>query len=58
MKKYMHASGLRKTPGHKTKETDIHLWKQYSKEYLNKRPSKWTSPFRCPMHYYVDGMRR
>ncbi len=25
MKKYMHASGLKKTPGHKTKETDMHL---------------------------------
>ena len=30
MKKYMHASSLKRTPGHKTKETDIHLWKQYS----------------------------
>ena len=31
MKLFMHASGLKKTPGHKAKETDIHLWKQYSK---------------------------
>ena len=26
MKKFMHASGLKKTRGHKQKETDIHLW--------------------------------
>ena len=37
MKKLMHASGLKKTPGHKQKETDIHLWKQYSKAYRNDR---------------------
>ncbi len=54
MKKYMHASGLNKTPGHKTKEPDIHLWKQYSKEYLNKRTGEWIKPFRCPMHYRCD----
>ena len=28
MKNYMHASGLKKTPGHRPKDTDIHLWKQ------------------------------
>jgi hypothetical protein len=37
-----HASGLKKTPSHKPKETDIHLWKQYSKEYRNTRTSVWT----------------
>jgi hypothetical protein len=36
MKKYVHASCLKKTPGHKTKEMNIHLWKQYSKQYYNK----------------------
>ncbi len=51
MKKYMHASGLKKTPRHKPKKTDTHLWKQYSKEYLNKRTAEWTSPFRCQMDY-------
>ena len=36
MKNYMHASGLKKTPGHKPKATDIHLWKQCTREYYNK----------------------
>ncbi len=54
MKKYMHASGLKKTPGHKTKETDMYLWKQYSKEYQHKRTGEWIRPFRCPMHYRCD----
>ena len=36
MKNYMHASGLKKTPGHKQKDTDIHLWKQCTKAYYNK----------------------
>ena len=49
MKNYMHASGLNKTPGHK--EPDIHLWKQYSKEYYNKKADERIRPFRCPMHY-------
>jgi len=49
MKKFMHASGLKKTPGHKPKETDIHLWKQYSKAYRNNRTGDWTRPFRCPL---------
>ena len=51
MKKFMHVSGLKKTPGHNAKETDIHLRKQYSKEYHNKRSNEWTRPFRYPMHY-------
>ena len=51
MKLFMHASGLSKTPGHRQKDTDIHLWEQYSKEYYNKRTSEWTRPFRCPMNY-------
>ena len=50
MKLFMHASGLKKTPGHKQKDTDIHIWKQYSKEYYNKRTCEWTRPFRCPMN--------
>ena len=45
MKKFMHASGLKKTPGHKPKETNIHLWKQYSKAYRNNRTRDWTRPF-------------
>ena len=66
MKLFMHASGLKKTPRHKQKDTDIDLWKQYSKEYYNKRTCEWTRPFRCPMHYrflsfifhgYVRGRR-
>ena len=51
MKLFMHASGLKKTPGHRAKETDIHLWKQYSKEYYNKKTDEWIRPFRCPMNY-------
>ena len=51
MKLFMHASGLKKTPGHRQKDTDIHLWKQDSKEYYNKRTGEWTRPFRCPMNY-------
>ena len=51
MKKFIHASGLKKTARHKAKETDIHLWKQYSKEYHNKRTNEWTRSFRCPMNY-------
>ncbi len=47
MKKYMHASGLKKTPGHKTKETDIHLWKQYSNEYQNKANGSGLSDVPC-----------
>ncbi len=54
MKKYMHVNGLKKTPGHKPKETDIHLWKQHSKECQNKRTGEWIRPFRCPMHYRCD----
>jgi hypothetical protein len=50
----MHAGGLKKTLGHKTKETDIYLWKQYSQEYQNKRTGKWNRPFRWPMHYRCD----
>ena len=50
MKEYMHASGLKKTPGHRPKETDIHLWKQYTKAYYNKRTNEWVRSFRCPMH--------
>ena len=42
MKLFMHASGVKKTPGHKQKDTDIHLWKQYSKEYYNKRTGDTT----------------
>ncbi len=51
MKKFMHASGLKKTPGHKPNETDIHLWKHYHdlKEYRNIRIGDWTLPFRCPL---------
>ncbi len=41
MKKFMHVSGLKKTPEHKPKETDINLWKQYSKEYFNKMAIEW-----------------
>ena len=51
MKLFMHASGLKKTPGHKQKDTDIHLWKQYSKEYYNKKADEWIRPFRCPLNY-------
>ena len=51
MKNYMHASGLKKTPGHKQKDTDIHLWKQCTKEYYNKTDAQWVRVFRCPMHY-------
>ena len=55
MKRIMHASNLKKSPRHKAKETDIHLWKQYSKEYHNKRSDKWTRPFRCPMQMSSAG---
>ena len=51
MKLFMHASGLKKTPGHRAKDTDIRLWKQYSKEYYNKRADVWIRPFRCPLNY-------
>ena len=51
MKNYMHASGLKKTPGHRPKVTDIHLWKQCTKEYYNKTDAQWVRVFRCPMHY-------
>ena len=51
MKNYMHASGLKKTPGHRPKDTDIHLWKQCTKEYYNKTDAQWVRVFRCPMHY-------
>ena len=51
MKNYMHASGLKKTPGHKQKDTYIHLWKQYTKEYYNTRDETWVRSLRCPMHY-------
>ena len=51
MKLFMHASGLKKIRGHKLKDTDIHLCKQYSKDYCNKKTCEWTLPFRCPMHY-------
>ena len=49
MKNYMHASGLKKTPGHRPKPTDIHPWNQYTKEYYNKRTDEWVRSFRCPM---------
>ena len=45
MKKFMHASVLKKTARHKAKDTYIHFWKQYSKEYHNKRTEEWTRPF-------------
>ena len=32
-------------------DAGIHLWKQYSKEYHDKRTDEWTRPFRCVMHY-------
>ena len=51
MKLLLHASGLKKTPGHRAKETDIHLWKQHSKEYYNKKANEWIRPFRCPLNY-------
>ena len=51
MKKFIYASGLKNTPGHKAKDTDIHLWKQYSKDCHNKKTNEWTRPFRCPLHY-------
>ena len=57
MEKFMHASGIKMTPGHNAKENDIPLWKQYSKECHNKRSDEWTRPFRCPM-YDVDVKRR
>ena len=37
MTKFMTDSLLFKTPRHKTKKTDIYLWKLYSKEYCSKR---------------------
>jgi hypothetical protein len=49
MKKFMHASGLKKTPSHKPKETDNHFWKQYSKAYRNNKTGDWTRPFRYPL---------
>ena len=54
MKHFMHASCLKKTPRHRAKETDIRLWKQYSKEYYNKKTDAWIRPFRCPMNYRCE----
>ena len=54
MKQFMHASGLKKSPGHRAKERDIHLWKQYSKEYCNKKTYEWIRLFRCPMNYRCE----
>ncbi len=48
--KRMQASGLKKTPSHKQKETDIHLWMQYSKAYHNNKTGEWTRPFRDLLH--------
>jgi hypothetical protein len=47
MKKFMHPSGLKKTPGNKLKATDIHIWKQYSKAYSNNKACELTRPFQC-----------
>ncbi len=40
MTKFMTDSRLFKTPGHKPKKTDIHLWKLSSKEYYSKQSDK------------------
>ncbi len=58
MKKLMHASGLKKTTGHKPKDTDIHLWKQYSKAYHNNKTCDWTRPFDVRCEIDVDVRRR
>ncbi len=49
MKKFMHESGLKKTPGIKPKDTNFNLWKQFSKAYHNNKTGNWTLPFRCPL---------
>ena len=49
MTKFMTDSLLFKTPGHKPKSTDIHLWKLYSKEYYSKRSEETIRIYKCPM---------
>ena len=45
----MQDARLFKTPGHKSKSTDIHLWKLYSKEYYNKKSEERVRIYKCPM---------
>jgi hypothetical protein len=51
MTKFMTNSRLFKTPGHKPKKTDIHLWKLSSEEYYNERSDEIIRIFKCPMAY-------
>ena len=46
---YMSASLLRKLPGHKSKETDYHLWKEF-RRYTTKKGAQ-NRIFRCPMRH-------
>jgi hypothetical protein len=49
MRKFIRISSLKKTPGHKPKDMDIHLWKLYPKAYCNNKTGDWTQPIRCPL---------
>jgi hypothetical protein len=47
MKKFKYNGRLFKTPGHRSKSTDISLWKQYRQPYLSSRTEVTIRPFRC-----------
>ncbi len=51
MTKFMTDSRLLKTPYHKPKKTDTHLWKLSSKEYYSKRLDEHIRLYKCPMAY-------
>jgi hypothetical protein len=54
MKKFMEASRLFKTPGHRPKPTDIGRWKQYSQPYLNSRTMKLAIPGKTTTRFFTD----
>ncbi len=54
----MHVSSLKKTPCHKPKDTDIHLWKQNSKAYHNNKTAIRLGPFDVRLANDADVKRR
>jgi hypothetical protein len=56
MAKFMTDSQFLKSPGHKPKKTDIHLWKLHSKEYYSKRSDEHICCYKCPMFRHCNCM--
>jgi hypothetical protein len=54
-REFMHLSGLKKLPGHKGLDTDLHLWKKASARYKTRKGMSDTI-YRCPLRHWCKCM--